>query len=99
MRIRLGRTSGALCLAALVLAPAGVSPAAARGGGPTNVGGFTNPGDYGAHFSGGEDSAPGGAAGHYGAQRHGGQFGGYPGYHGGYNCDPATLAQNPQMCR
>jgi hypothetical protein len=100
MRIWLGKTSGALCAAALVLAPALVTPAAARGGGggPTNEGGFTNPSQYGAHFSGDENS-PGGFAGQYGAQRHGGQGGyGYSGY-GGYNCNPAGAIQNPQMCK
>jgi hypothetical protein len=101
MRISLRRTSGALCAAALLLAATAVTPAAARGGGgPTDAGGFTNAGDYGAHFSSDQNSSSGGFGGRYGAQRYNAQPGGaYPGYYGGYNCNPAVAAQNPQSCK
>src|SRR5271155_961368 len=94
MRILLRRTSGAFCAAVLLLAAAAATPAAARGGGPTDAGGFTNAGDYGAHFSGNENNSLGAYGGHYGAQRYNGQPGGEsPGYYNGYNCSPAVAAQ------
>jgi hypothetical protein len=99
MRILLRKTSRTFCAAALVLAPAAVTPAAAAGGGPTNAGGFNSPGDFGAHFSTGESSAPGDFAGYNGARRYGRRFrGGYPAYYGETNCNPA-FAVNPRMCR
>jgi hypothetical protein len=100
MRMSRGNTLGVLRAAAFVLAAAAATPASAAGGGPTDAGGFESPGDFGAHFNRDATSFPGSFAGDR-TGRHRGEFrgGGYPGYSGGYNCNPAYAVQNPKMCR
>ncbi|HEY1940547.1 MAG TPA: hypothetical protein VGH40_00350 [Roseiarcus sp.] len=100
MRISRGNTFDVLRVAAFVVAAAAGTPASAMGGGPTDAGGFESPGDFGAHFDRDATSFSGGYAGDR-ARRQGGEFrrGGYSRYYRGYNCSPALVAQNPEMCR